>query len=133
MLLAVGVLVTLCCVLVAFGAWQNDRAITAHTGHANAEVVSASFGRALVRFDTPDGAVQAPPLGVLYPQGLETGQVVAVEYDERDPELVRVAGRNVSLALLPLAGVAAVTWLIVAPLLWWSHRSGVRIRRKAVV
>ena len=121
-LLVLAAVITLAAALTAFGAWQNDRAITGHLGRANAEVVSASFTRAIVRFETPDGTQHNPKNGVLYPQGLHAGDWVRVEYDERAPDLVRVAERSVKLTLLPLGSTVLFLWLAVVPIVWLLRR-----------
>ncbi|TCP53134.1 hypothetical protein EV191_105197 [Tamaricihabitans halophyticus] len=110
------------CITLVFAAWQNDRAIGSRTGFANAEVISVDSDRSLVRFQTPDEMVHIPPNGVLYPGGLAEGQVVRIEYDQQDPELARVAGRNMSLTLLPVGSTMLITWAIAGPILWWLRR-----------
>jgi Protein of unknown function (DUF3592) len=121
-LLAVGAVVTGLGLLLAIAAWTEDIRIDRHTGHADAEVVSVSFQRTLVRFQTPDGAEHIPPMGVLYPEALKEGQVVRVEYDQRNPDLVRVAGRGASLTLLPVGSTALATWIVVIPVTLWLRR-----------
>jgi uncharacterized protein DUF3592 len=121
-LLGVASVVTLMCVLLFVGGLRNDIAVSSHIGYANAEVVSTSFGRTVVRFNTPDGAVHSPPDGVLYPKGLVPGQIVRVEYDQRNPELARVAGRSITTALVPLVLIIVVAWGIVAGALYWLRR-----------
>lgn len=122
-LLSVGALVTGLGLLLMVAAWTEDAKIDRSTGHANAEVVSVSFQRTLVRFQTPDGAEHIPSVGVLYPEALEEGQTVQVEYDQRDPELVRVAGRGAALTLLPVGTTVLATWVIVVPVVWWLRRN----------
>lgn len=121
-LVAVGAAVTGLALLLVVAAWTEDMRIDGATGYANAEVVSVSFQRTLVRFQTPDGAEQIPSVGVLYPEDLEEGQVVRVEYDQRDPELVRVAGRGAWLTALPVGTVVLVVWGVLTPALWWLRR-----------
>jgi len=123
-LVCLGVLVTALCGLLVVGAWRNDVAIeTPVMGEATAEVVSVSFPRTVVRYNTPDGSVHIPPLGVLYPEGLQVGQLVRVEYDvERPDDLVRVAGRDVRYTLLPVGSALLVWWGVLAPLVWWARR-----------
>jgi hypothetical protein len=128
-LLVIGITVSALCVLLVIGSFRNDAAISKRTGRATAEVLSVAFNRTLVRFATPDSAVHIPPDGVLYPQGLEEGQLVLVEYDQDKPDLVRVAGRTGSLALMPVGTVLAVTWLVLLPILWWLRRSGPLFRQ----
>ena len=62
--------------LLVVGAWTEDAKIDGHTGHAEAKVVSVSFQRTLVRYQTPDGAEHIPSVGVLYPEGLSEGDTV---------------------------------------------------------
>lgn len=120
--LGVGVVITFLCLLLVAGAWKNDLTISSHIGYANAEVSKVSFGRTVIRYNTPDGAVHSPTDGVLYPEGLAPGQIVRVEYDQRNPELVRVAGRSATLSLLPLGLVVLVTWALVLGARWWLRR-----------
>lgn len=123
-LLVAGLLVSFLCVMLVIAAGRNDNAIAARTGFANAEVLSVHFDRTVIRYETPDGMVHIPPNGVLYPGGLAEGQVVRVEYDRSDPdELVRVAGRNMSMTLLPVGSTMLITWAVVAPALWWLRRN----------
>jgi uncharacterized protein DUF3592 len=130
-LLAGAAVLTFACVMALLGAWVDDRAIDARTGRATAEVVSSSLGRTVIRFVTPDGAVHSPQRGVLYPRGLEPGQLVRVEYDRSDPELVRVADRDFQLGLLPVAVGVAVIWLVLTPpALWLRRRPVVTLRSK---
>lgn len=127
--LGIAVLVTTLCVLLVAAAIRNDRAIENNLGRADAEVISVAFDRTIVRFETPDGAVQIPQNGVLYPDGLSMGQLVRVEYDTSDPTVTKVAGRSWVLMLLPLGTTVVITWLIGGPLLWWVRR---RTRRLAL-
>jgi hypothetical protein len=108
--------------LLMIAAVTEDAKIDGALGRANAQVVSVSFQRTLVRFQTPDGAEHIPSVGVLYPEALEEGQVVQVEYDQRNPELVRVAGRGAWLTLLPVGTSVLAVWLVLAPALWWARR-----------
>jgi len=120
--LVAAAVLTFACVMGLLGARADDMAIDARTGRATAKVVSASFGRTIIRFGTPDGAVHSPQRGVLYPRGLEPGQLVRVEYDRSNPDLVRVADRDFRLGLLPFAvGVIAI-WLVLGPPALWLRR-----------
>jgi hypothetical protein len=127
--LGVAALLTLLCVLVFLGALRNDRTIGDNLGTATAEVDSVSWDRTIIRFVTPDGVVHTPQNGVLYPGGLNEGDIVRIEYATTEPDLARVAGRDASLALLPLGTTILFTWLVTAPLLWWirTHRLQRRI------
>ncbi|MCP2260419.1 hypothetical protein LX15_004133 [Streptoalloteichus tenebrarius] len=124
-LVTVGTVLSALCVLLVIGCWLDDRAIERpEPGRATAEVVLVSFPRTVVRYTTPDGAVYSPSLGVLYPEGLQTGQLVRVEYDPAQPDkLVRVAGRDFRIALLPAGTTVLGIWLVVVPLVWWLRRS----------
>jgi hypothetical protein len=121
-LLSIGALATVLGLLLISAAIVEDAKIDAHTGRAEAKVVSVSFQRTLIQFQTPDGAEHIPSVGALYPEGLIEGDVVRVEYDARNPELVRIAGRGWSLTLLPVGTTVLVTWLILAPAVWWLRR-----------
>ncbi|GLZ30625.1 hypothetical protein Lesp02_28140 [Lentzea sp. NBRC 105346] len=112
-LLTTGVVVTLVCVLLPIACWRGDMAIEKRMGTAAAEVVSVSFNRTVVRYATPDGRVIIPNLGVLYPEGLEPGQRVRVEYDQANPELTRVAGRTAALSLLPVSTFLLAVWVVI--------------------
>ncbi|WP_249124294.1 DUF3592 domain-containing protein [Saccharopolyspora erythraea] len=100
---------------IVVGCFINDRTIEESRGQAVAEVVDSSFTRTVVRFSTDEGRVYIPPAGVLYPAGLQQGQLVRVEYDTRNPDLVRVAGRTMVLSLLPVGTAIAGTWLVLLP------------------
>jgi hypothetical protein len=77
----------------------------------------------VVRFNTEDGRVYIPPNGVLYPTDLQAGQLVRVEYDSRNPDLVRVAGRTAVISLLPVLSALAVLWAVLLPTYWLLRRS----------
>ncbi|MGH3876197.1 MAG: DUF3592 domain-containing protein [Actinophytocola sp.] len=121
-LLALGGVVTFLCVVFVVAAWTEDIAIDRNTGYANAEVVSDSVTRTLVRFYTPDGAEYVPQTGVLYPAGLNAGDVVEVEYRQDDPELVRVAGRGAVVTLLPVGLTLLAVWAVLVPSVWALRR-----------
>ncbi|GAA4403338.1 DUF3592 domain-containing protein [Tsukamurella soli] len=113
-LLSTGALITLLCAILLVAAWRDDRAITGHLGTATADVLSAGPRRSTISFYTADGVNHNPPLGVLYPSELTVGDRIQVEYDTADPDLVRVAGRTASVAVVPAASVAVVSWLVIA-------------------
>ena len=107
-------LVTLQSLLLVAGAWRNDLAIKRDMGVAEAEVLSASPRRSTIEFVTPDRVTYRPELGVLYPSELATGMRIYVEYDKRNPNLVRVQHRTAKLAIIPAGSIAVVGWLIAA-------------------
>ncbi|HEX4222223.1 MAG TPA: DUF3592 domain-containing protein [Pseudonocardiaceae bacterium] len=121
-LLIVGLAISMLSLLVLYSCWHDDRDITNHIGRADADVLSVVFNRTAVRFVTPDGTVYIPPSGVLYPEGLAAGERVKVEYDTLEPNMVRVAGRDFTLAFLPVGSTILGTWVVVTPLLWWLRR-----------
>ena len=51
---------------------------------------------------------------MLYPSELATGMRIYVEYDKRNPNLVRVQHRTAKLAVIPAGSIAVVGWLIAA-------------------
>ncbi|MDP7730346.1 MULTISPECIES: DUF3592 domain-containing protein [Mycobacterium] len=112
--LIVILLVTLQSVLLVAGAWRNDLAIKRNMGVAQAEVLSAGPRRSTIEFVTPDRVTYRPELGVLYPSELATGMRIYVEYNKKDPNLVRVQHRNAGLAIIPAGSIAVVAWLIGA-------------------
>lgn len=110
-------LVTLQSVLLVLGAWRNDRQIEGNMGVAAAEVLDAGPRRSTIEFVTPDRVTYRPELGVLYPSELDTGMRIYVEYDRANPDLVRVQHRNASLAIIPAASIAVLSWLAAAAIL----------------
>lgn len=127
-LLALGGVVTFLCVVLVVATWTEDISIDRNTGLANAEVVADSFTRTLVRFYTPDGAEHIPQTGVLYPAGLNVGDVVEVEYRQDNPELVRVAGRGAVVTLLPVGLTLLGVWAVLIPSTWALRRRPVAER-----
>ena len=107
-------LVTLQSVLLVAGAWRNDLAIQHNMGVAEAEVLSAGPRRSTIEFVTPDRVTYRPELGVLYPSELSTGMRIYVEYNKRDPNLVRVQHRNAGLAIIPAGSIAVVAWMVAS-------------------
>jgi hypothetical protein len=107
-------LVTLQSLLLVAGAVRNDFDIKHNMGVAEAEVLSAGPRRSTIEFVTPDRVTYRPELGVLYPSELATGMRIYVEYDKRNPNLVRVQHRNAKLAIIPAGSIAVVGWLIAA-------------------
>ncbi|MCZ4520551.1 DUF3592 domain-containing protein [Rhodococcus ruber] len=124
--LVVATAISVLAVLLVVGAWRNDVTIDSDKGTATAEVLSAGRLRSAVSFITPDGVTHNPALGVLYPTNLVAGQRIEVEYYKADPEdeelLVRVAGRDATVAIVPAGSVIVVTWLIAGPALFWIRR-----------
>jgi hypothetical protein len=115
--LIVVVLVTLQSVLLVAGALRNDLAIQRDMGVAPAEVLSAGPRRSTIEFVTPDRVTYRPELGVLYPSELSTGMRIYVEYDKKNPNLVRVQNRSAELAIIPAGSIAVVAWLVGGALL----------------
>ncbi|RZK94916.1 MAG: DUF3592 domain-containing protein [Rhodococcus sp. (in: high G+C Gram-positive bacteria)] len=109
-------------VLLVLAAWRNDHTIESDRGVATAEVLSAGSLRSAISFVTPDGVTHNPELGVLYPTKLTVGQRIDVEYARSDPNLVRVSGRDASVAVVPAGSLIVVTWLIAGPLIWYLRR-----------
>ncbi len=121
-LLALGAIVTFLGVVLVVAAWTEDISIDGNLGQTTAEVVADDFSRTLVRFYTSDGAEHVPQVGVLYPSGLKVGDVVEVEYNQENPELVRVAGRGAVVTLLPVGLTLLVVWAVLIPAVWWLRR-----------
>jgi uncharacterized protein DUF3592 len=107
-------LVTLQSLLLVAGAWRDDLAIQRNMGVAEAEVLDAGPRRSTIEFVTPDRVTFRPELGVLYPSELATGMRIYVEYDKRNPNLVRVQHRTAKLAIIPAGSIAVAGWLVAA-------------------
>ena len=107
-------LATLQSLLLVAGAWRNDIAIGRDMGVAEAEVLDAGPRRSTIEFVTPDRVTYRPELGVLYPSELATGMRIYVEYDKRNPNLVRVQHRTARLSIIPAGSIAVIGWLIAA-------------------
>ncbi|NYD37833.1 DUF3592 domain-containing protein [Actinomycetospora corticicola] len=115
----IGVVLSVLAVLVLVGAARNDAAISADEGTAVAEVLDGGdLGHTFIRFTASDGAVLTPDTGVLYPRGLEPGNYVVVQYDRSKPELVRVADRNWTAGLGPVALGVVGLWVVLGPTTW---------------
>jgi hypothetical protein len=121
-LLVLGCVFSGLCLLVLGSSWYDDQQINAHEGQSVADVLSVSFNRTAVRFVTPNGTVDIPANGLLYPIGLTAGERVRVEYDTANTELVRVAGRDSRLALLPVGTSLLVCWALLVPSIWLLRR-----------
>lgn len=124
----VGVLITAVSVsvlvmLLVFAAWRNDYLIESDKGETTGEVLSAGRLRSAVMYVTPDGVTHNPKVGVLYPTNLTAGERINVEYNRADPDLVRVAGRDVRVAILPALSVLATVWALTLPTLWLLLRA----------
>ncbi|MFD4672344.1 DUF3592 domain-containing protein [Lentzea sp. NPDC058450] len=126
-LFVVGGVITLVCVLLPIACWRDDVAIEKSMGQAVAQVDSVAFNRTVVRYATPDGRVIIPSQGVLYPAGLAVGDNVRVEYDQTNPELVRVAGRTAVLSLLPVGTFLVSVWIVIAAVVTVLRRFGTRV------
>ncbi|KOV85795.1 hypothetical protein ADL03_10835 [Nocardia sp. NRRL S-836] len=123
----VGGVVTLICVLLPLACWRDDVAIEKRMGEAVAQVDSVAFNRTVVRYATPDGRVIIPSQGILYPDGLNVGDNVRVQYDRANPELVRVAGRSAVLSLLPVGTFLAAVWIVIAAVVTVLRRFRVQV------
>lgn len=121
--LITGLLLSVMGLSIIVACFINDRTIVESRGQAVAEVVDTSLTRTVVRFNTEDGRVYIPPNGVIYPTDLQAGQLVRVEYDSRNPDLVRVAGRTAVISLLPVLSTLAVLWAVLLPTYWLLRRS----------
>ncbi|WP_067838367.1 DUF3592 domain-containing protein [Nocardia lijiangensis] len=112
--------------LLVLAAWRNDYLISSDRGVTTGEVLSAGRLRSAVIYVTPDGETHNPKVGVLYPTNLTAGERINVEYSRSDPDLVRVAGRDVRVAIQPALSVIVVVWALALPALWLIARAGRR-------
>ncbi len=131
-ILIVTALVTLQSVLLVAGAYRDDLAIQRNMGVAQAEVLSAGPRRSTIEFVTPERVTYRPELGVLYPSELATGMRIYVEYNKKDPNLVRVQHRNAGLAIIPAGSIAVVGWLAATILLLGLALLDKRLDRREV-
>ncbi len=109
--------VSVLAVLLVLAAWRDDMLISSDKGVTSAEVLSAGRLRSAVTYVTPDGVTHNPKVGVLYPTKLTAGERINVEYSRSDPELVRVAGRDARVAVIPALSVIVVVWVVALPVL----------------
>jgi hypothetical protein len=116
-LISLGVVITIMMAIMVAGTYRNDVLINEDEATAVAEVVSATPTKATVNFSTPDGMFHSPRLGVFYPGRLAEGQRISIEYSRASPELVRVAGRNASLAIVPALSVLVYSYLVIGALM----------------
>ncbi|WP_084520202.1 DUF3592 domain-containing protein [Nocardia mexicana] len=114
--------VSVLAVLLVLAAWRDDMLINSDKGVTSAEVLSAGRLRSAVTYVTPDGVTRNPKVGVLYPTKLTAGERINVEYSKKDPELVRVAGRDARVAIIPALSVIVVAWALALPALWLVRR-----------
>ncbi|MDR7302386.1 DUF3592 domain-containing protein [Haloactinomyces albus] len=126
LVLMLGGLCTALLMAILLACFIDDRIIESSRGTAVAEVLETSWTRTVVRFDTDDGRVVIPAGGVFYPSGLHEGQLVRVEYNEENPDLVRVADRTMTVALLPVFSALAVVWAVLLPVYWLLRRAASR-------
>lgn len=105
------------CVAMVAGPAINDYKISSDPGRALARVTDVSSTRTIVEFQDHEGRYQAPPHGIMYPTGLGEGQRVWVAFAKGDTNVVKVEGRNWTLAIIPALSVAAVSSAIFG-LLW---------------
>lgn len=129
-LLVIGLILTVMVASIVVAAYRNDAKIDADKGTVMADVVSADALHAVAYFQTPDGQIYSPRLGLLYPTQLGTGQRISVEYDMGNPDLARPAGRTAALSIIPAASVIVLVWLAVIALMlviaeanrrWWRR------------
>ncbi len=121
--LIAAVSVSVLVVLLVLAAWRNDYLIESDKGETTGEVLSAGRLRSAVMYVTPDGVTHNPKVGVLYPTNLTAGERINVEYNRADPDLVRVAGRDVRVAIPPALSVLATVWALTLPTLWLLLRA----------
>ncbi|WKD60273.1 hypothetical protein CCICO_01075 [Corynebacterium ciconiae DSM 44920] len=106
---------------------MNDHAISSNPGRALARVTNEDWLRTTVEFQDERGMFHVPPSGLLYPSDLGVGQRVWVNYSTDNPNLVKVEGRNWTLAIIPALSVLSIATAIGAGLWWFiGHSSKIR-------
>jgi len=108
------VLVAIMCVAMVGGAYMNDRLINEAPVRSLARVTSVGTLRTAIDFQDVHGALQSPELGLLYPTGLNEGQRVWVTYNSARPDVVKVDGRDWTLAFRPALSIFAVASAVAA-------------------
>lgn len=124
-------------VLILAACLINDLRIDQDMGTATATVTEVTDRRAAVEFDAGGGRLVRPVTGVLYPTGLIEGQRVQVEFRQANPDLVRVSGRSLTVAIIPALSLPVIT-LPLAGLAYaaaapggirWTRRVSLRVPR----
>lgn len=137
-LLTLGLVVTVVCLVLIVACFRNDAQIEAHKATVTADVVYADRLHANVYFQTPDGSVHSPRLGLLYPTELTAGQRIRVDYSTANPDLAKPTGRSAVLSIVPAVSVAVLGWIVVAALMlglaelsrrWGRRREAMRAAR----
>ena len=116
-LLVIGLVLTVTLASVVVAAYRNDSAINEHKGTVMADIVSADRLHAVAYFQTPDGQIYSPRLGLLYPTELATGQRISVEYDTTNPDVARPTGRTAALSIIPVLSVIVIVWVALIALM----------------
>ncbi|MGC4934056.1 hypothetical protein ACLQ3C_10280 [Gordonia sp. DT30] len=130
-LLVIGLILTVMAGAIVVAAYRNDAAIDRDKGTVMADIVSADPLHAVAYFQTPDGQIYSPRLGLLYPTELGTGQRISVEYDRSNPNLAKPAGRGASLAIIPALSVAGLVWLVVIAVMLLIAETNRRLLRRS--
>ncbi len=137
-LLTLGLVVTAMCLVLVVACFRNDAQIEAHKATVTADVVYADRLHANAYFQTPDGSVHSPRLGLLYPTELTAGQRIRVDYSTANPDLAKPTGRTAVLSIVPAVSVAVLGWIVVGALMlgvaefsrrWGRRRAALRTAR----
>lgn len=140
-LLTLGLVVTAMCLVLIVACFRNDAQISAHKATVTADVVYADRLHANVYFQTPDGSVHSPRLGLLYPTELTAGQRIRVDYSTDNPDIAKPTGRSAVLSIVPAVSVAVLGWVVVGALMlglaelsrrWGRRREAMRAARDDV-
>ncbi len=102
------ILAAIMCVAMVGGAYMNDRLIAEAPVRSLARVTSVGTLRTAIDFQDVHGSLQSPERGLLYPTGLNEGQRVWVTYNAARPDVVKVDGRQWTLAFRPALSILAV-------------------------
>lgn len=108
------ILVAIMCVAMVGGAYLNDRLIAEAPVRSLARVTSVGTLRTSVDFQDVHGALQSPETGLLFPTGLNEGQRVWVTYNSSRPDVVKVDGREWTLAFRPALSILLIGSLLAA-------------------
>lgn len=112
----------LAAVAMVVGPFLNDMKISANPQRSMGTITGVDWMRTAVEYQDADGIYYQPSSGLLYPTGLAEGQQVWVIYAGDNPELVKVEGREWTLAIIPALSVAVVASLIAGGTWWLANR-----------
>ncbi len=121
-LMTIGVFLTMIAIVMVAACIRDDSLIDRDRRTTQAEVAVAKRTQTIIVFTDPVYGFFNPKEGAMYPGEVDPSRPVAIEYTVDIPDktlqrkaLVRVAGRDWTLSLLPAGSLLVITWLLIAP------------------